>query len=265
MMGMRAYCPFSQMERGYCQDPQSHIGRSYPFLITQFEEMGRNIVVSRRELLVQEEKRLEEEVWKTLQKGDEKDGKVTSLKDYGAFVDIGGVEGLVHVSEISHQKVSKASDFLTVGQQVKVLIKEIRPEERRLSLSIKALQEVPWDDFSHRFKVGDFLPGKVVRMEKFGAFVQLIPGVEGLLHVSRMGTEKRVSHPKEVLAIGQEVSVQLQEMDLTSRRLSLSIEKPAPAEEDDVKMSRQVVEEARASRKTTMGDLFADALKKNGE
>jgi len=89
--------------------------------------------------------------------------------------------------------------------------------------------------------------------------------VEGLLHVSRMGTEKRVSHPKEVLAIGQEVSVQLQEMDLTSRRLSLSIEKPAPAEEDDVKMSRQVVEEARASRKTTMGDLFADALKKNGE
>ena len=265
MMGMRAYCPFSQMERGYCQDPQSHIGRSYPFLITQFEEMGRNIVVSRRELLVQEEKRLEEEVWKTLQKGDEKEGKVTSLKDYGAFVDIGGVEGLVHVSEISHQKVSKASDFLTVGQQVKVLIKEIRPEERRLSLSIKALQEDPWDDFSHRFKVGDFLPGKVVRMEKFGAFVQLIPGVEGLLHVSRMGTEKRVSHPKEVLAIGQEVSVQLQEMDLTSRRLSLSIEKPAPAEEDDVKMSRQVVEEARASRKTTMGDLFADALKKNGE
>ncbi len=226
IMGQKAFCPISQIEKGYCQNPEVHLEKSYSFRVTQFEEDGRNIVVGRKELLLAEEKERSRQLWQELAVGQVREGTVTSVHDYGAFVDIGGAEGLLHVSEISYQKVSSAKDILHAGETLDVAVIKLDSEAGKISLSAKALLADPWTAAGEKLAVGAELTGTVVHMKPFGVFVELFPGVTGLLHVSRLGTGRRISHPKEVLTTGDEVHVRIVTVDPQRKTLSLTMEEP---------------------------------------
>ena len=222
--GLRAFCPISQIDLGYCEKPEEHVDARYLFRIMELQERGKNIVVSRRVLLQEEQAKKAEEIMAMLKEGLELDGKVTHLANFGAFVDIGGVEGMVHVSEISHARVKLPSDVLHPGQSVKVKILKIEPDKggkRRIALSLRALEPGEWDK-GLSFHEGDIISGKVTRLADFGAFVEVAPGVDGLVHISEISYE-RISHPSRVLKEGDAVEVLVQKIDEGSHRISLSI------------------------------------------
>jgi small subunit ribosomal protein S1 len=228
VMKRRAFCPMGQMGLGYVDKPEDHVGKTYPFLITQFEEMGKNIVVSRRELLRAEQAKAREEFLKGLEPGVELDGRVTRLMPYGAFVEIfPGLEGMVHLSELSWSRVAKPEEIISKDQMIRVRIikidKETAGDRMRISLSAKQVTGDPWENLDERFHPGDRLKGKVTRCAKFGAFVEIEPGVEGLVHISEMSYLKRVNRPEDVVNPGDEVEVVVKEIDPSKRRISLSI------------------------------------------
>ena len=196
VMGQKAFCPISQIERKYCQNPETHLEQTYSFLISQYEEDGRNIVIGRKELLQAESREKARLLWQELEVNQVREGTVTSVHDYGAFVDIGGVEGLLHVSEISHQKLQSAQEALQPGQKLTVAILKLDREANKISLSLKALLDDPWTAAGDKLAVGAEFTGKVVHLKPFGAFIELFPGVTGLLHISRLGADRRVNHPK---------------------------------------------------------------------
>jgi small subunit ribosomal protein S1 len=222
--GVRAFCPYSQIQLGYCDKPEEYVGKRLPFLIVTFERGGRNIVVSRKNLLAQERKEAAKELLETIEVGTVFDGIVRRLQPYGAFVDIGGLDGLVHVSEISHGRVSNPQDVLSLGQEVKVKIIKIEGEgsKQRISLSMKELEGDPWNEVSAKYPEGKTVTGKVVRLADFGAFVELEPGVDGLIHVSEIAVE-HVDHPSSKLQRGQELAVRVIKVDPQQRRISLSL------------------------------------------
>jgi small subunit ribosomal protein S1 len=256
VMGQKAFCPISQIEKGYCQKPEQHLEKTYSFLITQFEGDGRNIVVGRKELLQAEDKERSQRLWQELEVGQVRQGTVTSVHDYGAFVDIGGAEGLLHVSAISYQKVPSAKDVLHPGDKLNVAVIKLDPEAGRISLSAKALLADPWTSAAEQLVVGAELTGRVVHMKPFGAFIELFPGVTGLLHVSRLGTGRRINHPKEILTIDDEVRVRIQAVDPAQKTLSLTMEEP----EEDLsteleRMKRKQEQEMRDSGGAMAGIL----------
>lgn len=223
--GVRAFCPFSQIDTIYCENPETHVGREYPFMIITFERGGRNIVVSRRELIAAEQKEKSVETRKQLEIGAVMKGTVRRIQPYGAFIDIGGLDGLVHVSEISRAHIRNPKDVLSVGQEVQVKVvglDALGTRKERVSLSMKALAPDPWEGAAQKWKVGTTTQGKVVRLTDFGAFVELAPGVDGLVHVSQISSE-RIGHPNEVLKPGQEVEVRILELDPESNRISLTM------------------------------------------
>ena len=225
--GMRAFCPASQIDLRP-GPAENYIGRKYPFQIVEFKQDGRNIVVSRRSLLLEENKRKAESVLKELEIGSVVYGKVTSLKDYGAFIDIGGLEGLVHMSELSHGHIGKPKDFLQIGQdvQAKVLkIEEGKKDSKKISLSIKALERDPWDAAPEQIKNGQKVTGKVARIQSFGAFVEIMPGVDGLIHVSNMSSGRRIKDPREIVKEGDEVEATVISIDFSKKRIGLSLVK----------------------------------------
>lgn len=223
VFGKRAFCPISQIELRFCEDLDVHLSQTYTFRIIELREGGKNIVVSRRVLLEEEQKKYAVEIREKLEVGAEFIGTVTSLTNYGAFVDLGhGVEGLVHVSEISHQRVQDPADVLATGQQVRVQVQKYIPEKDRISLSMKALEQDPWDLATSQFKTGDIVRGKVVRLQQFGAFVEIAPGVDGLIHISEL-SHRRVAHPKEVVNAGDVVEVKVINIDLDKKRIGLSL------------------------------------------
>jgi len=226
VMGQKAFCPISQIEKKYCQNPETHLEQTYSFLITQYEEDGRNIVIGRKELLQAEDREKARQLWQGLELKQVHEGIVTSVHDYGAFIDIGGVEGLLHVSEISHQKVQSAQEALQPGQKLKVAIIKLDQEANRISLSLKALLADPWTAAGDKLAVGAEFPGQVVHLKPFGAFIELFPGVTGLLHISRLGADRRVNHPKEVLEVGATVNVRILAVDSERKTLSLTMEAP---------------------------------------
>jgi small subunit ribosomal protein S1 len=224
----RAFCPVSQLDLAYIETPEDYVGQAYSFLITRLEEQGRNIVVSRRQLLQQQRDEEQKEVFAKLTPDSEWEGRVTRLMPFGAFVDIGaGVEGMVHVSELSWSRVEEPKDVVKVGDRIRVKVLGIKPAEGkggpRIALSAKQLQGNPWDNAGGRFKVGDLIEGKVVRCAPFGAFVEIAPGVDGLVHISEMSYEKRIHHPEDMVRPGDAVSVMVKEIDLSKRRIGLSI------------------------------------------
>lgn len=222
--GTKAFCPFSQMDLTYLDRPEGFIGTTQRFKVTQFEEEGKNIVLSRRAVLQAEKEALAIETRKRLVVGEVFPGRVTRLTPFGAFVDLGGLEGLVHISEISRSQVSDPADHLAVGQEVTVQILQIKTDEKeqeRISLSIKALEPDPWDT-GFDFNEGDIVLGKVRNLAQYGAFIEVAPGIEGLVHVSEIAN-KRIRHPKEMLREGQEVEVKILEINKDLRRISLSI------------------------------------------
>ena len=205
------------------------IGTRLTFQISEYAENGRNIIVSRRALLEEEQRRLKEEAQAGISEGMTVTGTITSLQDYGAFVDIGGLEGLIPVSEISWSRVKDVREVLSVGQQLKVVIKSIDKEKERISLSIKDTLADPWDRVVDAFPEGSFHTGTVARLDTFGAFVTLSDGVDGLLHISKLGSGKRINHPREVVKEGEQIEVKIENIDRGNRRISLALAGPARA------------------------------------
>jgi small subunit ribosomal protein S1 len=226
--GTRAFCPVSQIDLQFCEKPEEHIGARYPFRIMEIKEKGKNIIVSRRALLQEEQDKKAKETLSSLKEGLELEGTITRLMDFGAFVDIGGIEGMVHVSEISHARIGHPSEVLKTGQKVKVKVLKIDPDKggrRKIALSLKALEQSPWEK-GFPFKEGEVISGTVSRLADFGAFVEVAPGVDGLVHLSEISYD-RVPHPSRVLKEGDRVDVLVLKIDEEKRRISLSIKDAA--------------------------------------
>jgi small subunit ribosomal protein S1 len=235
---VRAFCPFSQMGLPRSRGAEDPLGKSAAFRIMQYGEKGRNIVVSNRVLLEEEEERKREASKATLSEGMTVRGKVTSLRDFGAFVDIGPIEGLLPVSEVGWERVGDIRDVLAVGQELEVAIVRLDWAQQRFTFSLKKTLADPWETAGERFPQGSRHPGKVVRLAAFGAFVSLGGGVDGLLHISKLGGGKRLKSAAEALRVGQEVEVKVEAVDPAQRRIALSLAGaaetgPAGADEDD--------------------------------
>jgi small subunit ribosomal protein S1 len=224
----RAFCPASQIDLKPSESPDQHVGKSYLFLITQFEEGGKNIVVSRRELLKREQQKAIAGFMESLIVGAELEGRVTRVMPYGVFVEIfPGVEGLVHVSEVSWSRVEKPGEVLHTGDPLRVKVLSIEKGQKRnavkISLSVKQMTGDPWEQMEGRYQIGEKVMGKVVRCAAFGAFVEIAEGIEGLVHLSEMSYTKRVLKPEEIVQVGENLTVVVKEIDIPRRRISLSL------------------------------------------
>jgi small subunit ribosomal protein S1 len=223
--GVRAFCPVSQIDDHFVEDTAAYVGRVFEFLVTEVDESRSRAVVSRRRLLQQQGEAKAREVLAALAPGQELEGTVTRMEPFGAFVDLGGVEGLVHVSEVSHARVAHPREAVSAGEKVRVRVlkldtgKDGRP---RVALSIKAIAPDPWDTMSQQFSRGARVSGVVVRLADFGAFVNIAPGLDGLVHVSQV-SHTRIQHPREVLSPGQAVEVVVLAVEPERKRISLSI------------------------------------------
>jgi small subunit ribosomal protein S1 len=242
LAGVRAFCPISQLDLKHVEDAAAYVGRRLPFRITRFEPAPRgrdpNLVVSRRVLLEEEAQARAEKTRATLQAGAVLRGTVTSLRDYGAFVDLGGIEGMLHVSEIGFSRVAHPREALAVGQTIEVQVLKIektgdprRPE--KVALSLKSLAQDPWEEAAARLAEGASARGVVTRVEPFGAFVEVAPGVEGLVHVSELSGGRPVKHAREVVKVGQTLDVTVLAVDRDRRRLSLGTTPRADADDAD--------------------------------
>ena len=259
---VRAFCPFSQMGLRRVEDAATeYLEKHMTFLITRFEENGRNVVVSARAIQEQEREEQKEKLKETLEEGQVVKGEISSIRDFGAFVDLGGVDGLIPVSEIGWSRVDKVEDYFSVGQQVEVVVKSLDWEKERISLSYKATQKDPWEDIPLQFPEGTTVTGKVARLAQFGAFVTIAPGIDGLVHISRLGGGRRINHPREVLEEGQDVEVRVESIDLENHRLSLaptdyvSEESEAEKEKSEYRAFSAKKKEQKAEK--SMGSLGA--------
>ena len=226
--GVRAFCPASQLSDRYVREPTSMVGKTFSFRITEHDD-AKGLVVSRRVLLEEDAKKRREDAASRLEIGAVLQGTVTQIKDYGAFIDLGGgLDGLVHVSELSHKHVKHPSELMRVGDAVEVVVLRIDAEKNRVGLSMKQLEADPWTDFARSLERGQKLTGKVARMQAFGAFINLAPGVDGLLHVSAISADERIEHPRSVFQDDQEVEVIVDKISLQDRRIGLIT--PAVAE-----------------------------------
>lgn len=228
LMGKRAFCPISQIDIKYVEKPAEYVGETFPFVITEYEEDGKNIIVSRRTLLKKEQEEKNKIFMTGLTVGMEIEGRVTKLMPYGAFVElIPGVEGMIHLSEMSWARTEKAEDILQAGDSVTVKILDIQDgkggKDMKISLSLKQMTGDPWSEVSNKYHVGDKIKGKVTRCVKFGVFVEIVPGLEGLVHISQMSYTKRVLRPEDEVEPGEIVDVVINEIDPEKKRISLSI------------------------------------------
>lgn len=231
--GIKAFMPASQATLNPSKDLSNLIGQEFPVKILEFERSKHRVLVSRRELLAAEKKRLSTEYFSSIKEGDRRTGTITRLTDFGAFVDLeSGIEGLIHISELSWQRVKSAKEILNEGDKVEVMITKIDPAAQKISLSLKQIQPHPWVEGISQFKEGEIYPGTVVRLESFGAFVRLAPGIEGLIHISELSWD-RVKSAKEILSEGDTVEVLITKIDPVAQKISLSLKqiKPHPWEE----------------------------------
>jgi small subunit ribosomal protein S1 len=267
--GIRTFCPLSQIERTYVEDPQSYLGKSFTFRVLRWENGGRNIVVTRRALLEEEAAEKAVETRKRLAVDAVLDGTVTRIQPFGAFIDIGGLEGLLHVSRMAYGRVDDPHKVVDIGQKVSVRVLSIEHEgtrKERISLGLADLGPDPWETLLSEHKEGDVVTGKVARLTDFGAFVQLAEGVDGLVHISEISNQ-RIQHPQEVLQVGQEVEVRILRLETDKRRVSLSIrqvseEQPArPRREPRAARRQESMPSNSGSLTHTMADQLG-ALKK---
>ena len=221
--GAVAFLPRSQVDIRPVRDVAPLMNVPQPFQILKMDRRRGNIVVSRRTVLEESRAEQRHEIVANLAEGQVIDGTVKNLTDYGAFVDLGGIDGLLHVTDIAWRRVNHPSEVLTIGQQVKVRIIKINHETHRISLGMKQLQEDPWSDIETRYQVGQKLKGRVTNIADYGAFVELEPGIEGLIHVSEMSWTKKNVHPGKIVSTSQEVEVQVLEVDASKRRISLGL------------------------------------------
>jgi small subunit ribosomal protein S1 len=268
---VRAFCPGSQIDRRRTEGAQ-YVGQRFSFRITKLDPRGRNVVVSRRQVLEEEAAAAAQATWAELREGAVVSGIVTSVRDFGAFVDIGGIDGLIHVSELSYARVSNAADVLQVGQHVEAQVVKIERgvegARDRVGLSLRALAPDPWTTAQERFPVGATVRATVRRLEQFGAFVELTPGLEGLVHVSRIVLDRRISHPRQAVSVGDEVDVTVLEIDLAKRRMALSMVERAKQAKESAESEERRDTEAHLSKPDeqaslgTLGDLLARSRSK---
>ena len=262
---VRAFCPGSQIDRRR-GEASAYVGQRLRFRVVRIEAGGRNIVVSRRALLEEEAAEQAAQTWDRIQVGAVLQGRVSSVQDFGAFVDLGEVEGLIHVSELGHGRVSHPSEVLEAGQVVEVQVIKVEPGEgghrARVGLSMRALAPDPWLSARAQFPVGATVPGVVRRLESFGAFVEIAPGLDGLVHVSKLTLERRVAHPRQVVAVGDRVDVTVMAVDDAQRRISLSMVEQARRDRDAQELRERDEEQAalgEVNERRSLG-TFADLL-----
>ena len=228
LMHRRAFCPISQIDLSYVESAEDFVGQTHHFLIIQLEDDGKNIVVSRRKLLKQEQEKAAEQFYEKIEVGAVLKGRVTRTVSFGAFVELSaGVQGLVHISELSWSRIEDPGEVVSIGETILVKITEIKkadtPLQKKIALSVKQVGSDPWNTAGDRFEIGAKITGKVTKCVKFGAFVEIAPGIEGLVHISEMSYVKRVLNPEDIVSPGQTVSVVIKEIDLDKRRIGLSL------------------------------------------
>ena len=255
--GIRGFLPIGQIDINRVEDASIYLNQKLRVVVTEANQREKNLVVSRRDLLEIERAEMKEQTWKELEEGQVRTGAIRSVKDFGAFVDLGGVDGLIHISDIAWARVSDVSSMLRVGQQVDVKILKIDRVTSKISLGLKQLTASPWDDVEDRYGRGQTVKGKVTRLMDFGAFVELEPGVEGLIHISEIGT-KKVFRVKDFVQPGQEVEVRILKIDPDDRKIALSL-RPLPVatvatEEEDEDLPPPVKIERKVPLKGGMGD-----------
>ena len=257
---VRGFCPFSQMGLRRADNPQDVIGKKLLFKITEYRDNGRSLVLSNRKVLEEERERIREELKKTLTKDMVLNGTVISLRPFGAFVDIGGVEALLPISEVGWSRIEDLGSVLSPGQELEVKVMELDWEKNRISVSLKAALPDPWLQLPARFPEGSCHAGTVAHLAPFGAFVTLAPGIDGLIHISQLGQGKRINHPREVLAEGQAIEVRVIKIDTESKRLSLALASSSPQEQEEDDF-RQYVEKQPAGKPDSPGALGSALLK----
>ena len=265
-LGVSAFLPASHVEDGYVKNLNEYVGRTLKFNIIEFnrnKKRGSQVVVSRRELVESEKSRKREEFWSSIDEGQVISGTVKRIVDYGAFIDLGGFEGLLHVSEMDHVRIDHPSAIMNEGDAIEVYILALDREKQRVSLSRKKLLKSPWERVVEKYSEGDVIEGQVVRIAPFGAFVQIEAGVDGLVHISQLA-DRRVDKPEDVVQVGDVVKMKILSIDPDSRRIGLSIRAAAEVEEEDEvaafmqQQEQEIEEEATTAEEDTPEPSVAD-------
>lgn len=275
-VGVRGFIPASMVERHFVEDFSDYKGRTLRVKVKELDRENNKVILSQKDVLDEEFEANKLKIMDDLKEGQVLEGTVQRLTQFGAFVDVGGVDGLVHVSEIAWNHVDKPADVLSEGDKVKVKVLKVDPEKGKISLSIKAAQPGPWDTAAEQFHTGDIVSGEVRRLVNFGAFVEIAPGVEGLVHISQI-SHKHIGTPHEVLKEGQTVQVKVLDVNPSEKRVSLSIKEteeapaPAPKSERPSKGSSVRKEDlgdnpnvslSNQGLSITLGERFGDKLSK---
>ncbi len=222
-IGIKAFLPGSQVDLRPVRNLEKYIGETYEFKIIKFNKRRGNVVLSRRALLEAERENLKEKTLRNLEAGMTMKGIVKNITEYGCFVDLGGIDGLLHITDMSWGRVSHPADMFEIGTEIEVMVLKFDPKSERVSLGLKQVQEDPWVTVPDTYRVGDRVKGKVVSLTDYGAFIELEPGVEGLIHISEMTWAKRVKHPSKVVNVGDEVEAVILDVDLDAKRISLGM------------------------------------------
>ncbi|AVM24426.1 30S ribosomal protein S1 [Bacillus pumilus] len=261
-IGVRGFIPASLVEAHYVEDFSDYKGKTLSLVVVELDREKNRVILSHRAVVEQEQLDKKQDFLQKLEVGSVIDGKVQRLTDFGAFVDIGGIDGLVHISQLSHAHVEKPSDVVEEGQEVQVKVLAVDRDNERISLSIKETLPGPWSQIGEKVKQGDVLEGTVQRLVSFGAFVEILPGVEGLVHISQI-SHKHIGTPHEVLEEGQTVKVKVLDVNEDEERISLSIR---DLEENPEKQSEEDYRQYQAKEENTsgfqLGDLIGDKLNK---
>ena len=262
-VGQRGFVPASLISTDFIEDFSVFEGQTIRLKVEELDPKNNRVILSRKAVEQAENDVKKASLLDSLNEGDVIKGKVARLTNFGAFVDIGGVDGLVHVSELSHEHVQSPEDVVSVGQEVDVKVKSVEKDSERISLSIKDTLPTPFENIKGKFHENDVIEGKVIRLANFGAFVEIAPGVQGLVHISEIA-HKHIGTPSEVLEPGQQVSVKILGIDEENERISLSIKATLPNE--DVIESDEATTQSYLSNETdednpTLGDVFGDKFK----
>lgn len=229
VFGIRAFMPASQFELRYTDDLSGFVNTKVKGMVLEYDKEKRKVVLSRKECLKIEKSKLEAETWDKIEEGQKIQGEVKRLADFGAFVDIGGVDGLIHISELSWNRVKHPSEIVKEGQKVEVVVLSLDRDKRKISLGLKQITPDPWTLVSEKYNIGDIIEVKVLRLADFGAFVEVESGVDGLVHISQIA-DRRISKPAEVLEIGQKINAKIMDVKAEEKKISLSIKEAAYAE-----------------------------------
>lgn len=263
-VGVRGFVPASMVEEYFVEDFSSYKGKTMTFKIVELEPSENRLILSHKAVVEAEKETMSEEVMSNLAEGDTVEGTVARLTNFGAFIDLGGVDGLVHISQIAHEHVNNPGDVLTIGEKVTVKVLSVDKERGRVSLSIKDTLPGPWELVEEKAAVDSVLTGTVKRLTSFGAFVEVFPGVEGLVHISQI-SHQHIATPHEVLEEGQEIEVKVLDVKPEEHRLSLSIKALQAQKEEEA--STETVEEYTGSYEDesdssfTLGDVLGEQLK----